>query len=46
MNLTTEHIPRRWEAFNSKAFSNWFKNHIKSPLSLDEDYQLLKEEES
>lgn len=41
MNLTVNHLPKKWAYGNSKSFANWFKNHIKSPFKIQEDYQLL-----
>lgn len=40
MNLQVT-IPKNWNYGCGFSFSNWFKNHIKSPLEIEEDYTFL-----
>ncbi|WP_372938751.1 hypothetical protein [Seonamhaeicola sp.] len=37
----TNKPPKNWKPNCSLSFANWYKNHVKSHLDIEEDYYLL-----
>lgn len=41
MDLTINQLPKKWKPGNFFAFSKWYKQHVKSPFKIEEDYYLI-----